>query len=111
MSDSVLLNLLAVIHGDGGHYVARHGLEKAVDDAKKVINKLKQIEDIALDIMSVSKYMTTSPIPVPRLTGDGMYVVTVPTETSYIYGYGDTPGDAIRSAEVNKSMLKHESDK
>ena len=51
------------------------------------------------------------PIPVPRLTGDGMYVVTVPTETSYVYGYGDTPDDAIRSAEINKSMLEHESDK
>jgi len=51
------------------------------------------------------------PIPVPIPTGDGMYVVTVPTETSYVYGYGDTPDDAIRSAEINKSMLEHESDK
>ena len=50
MSDSDLFNLLAVIHGDGGHYVARHGLEKAVEDAKQVINRLKQIEDKALDM-------------------------------------------------------------
>jgi len=46
MSDSDLLNLLAVIHGDGGHYVARYGREKAVEDAKRVINRLKQIEDM-----------------------------------------------------------------
>ena len=56
MSDSDLLNLLAVIHGDGGHYVARHGLEKAVEDAKRIVNRLKQtelIENIALDMLSV----------------------------------------------------------
>lgn len=29
-----LLNLLARIHGDGGHYVEQHGLEKAVADAE-----------------------------------------------------------------------------
>jgi len=52
-SDSDLLNLLAVIHGDGGHYVARHGLEKAVEDAKRIVNRLKQIENMALDMMSV----------------------------------------------------------
>lgn len=28
-----LQNLLAVIHGDGGHYAAEHGLEKATEDA------------------------------------------------------------------------------
>ena len=53
MSDSDLLNLLAVIHSDGGHYVARHGLEKAVKDAVKIVNRLKQIEDMALDMMLV----------------------------------------------------------
>jgi len=45
------------------------------------------------------------PIPVPRLTGDGMYVVTVPYKTGYVYGYGDTPDDAIRSAELHKAWL------
>ena len=29
----VLLNVLAVIHRDGGHYVDAHGVEKAVSDA------------------------------------------------------------------------------
>ena len=33
-----LRNLLAIIHRDGGHYVAEHGLEKATEDAiKKVL--------------------------------------------------------------------------
>jgi predicted Zn-dependent protease len=35
---SLLRELLAVIHRDGGHYVAEHGIEKAADDAQtKVI--------------------------------------------------------------------------
>jgi hypothetical protein len=34
-----LLNLLAVIHRDGGHYVAEHGLKKAVKDALKLSSK------------------------------------------------------------------------
>ena len=32
-----LKNLLAIIHRDGGHYVAEHGLEKATEDAIKII--------------------------------------------------------------------------
>ena len=32
-----LLDLLAVIHRDGGHYTEKHGLEKSVEDAKKEI--------------------------------------------------------------------------
>ena len=34
---SMLRNLLARIHGDGGHYVERHGLEKALDDANGLV--------------------------------------------------------------------------
>ncbi len=30
----LLLDLLAILHRDGGHYVGKHGLEKAVEDAK-----------------------------------------------------------------------------
>lgn len=33
----LLGNLLAVIHGDGGHYVAAHGLEKACDEAARQV--------------------------------------------------------------------------
>ncbi len=35
----LLLNLLAVIHRDNGHYTAEHGVEKAVEHAKKVLMK------------------------------------------------------------------------
>ena len=31
-----LLDLLAVIHRDGGYYVGRFGLKRAVDDAKRI---------------------------------------------------------------------------
>lgn len=32
-----LSNLLAMIHRDGGHYEAKHGTEKAVEDAKEIV--------------------------------------------------------------------------
>jgi hypothetical protein len=32
-----LLNLLAVIHRDGGHYAAKYGTEKASDDAEALV--------------------------------------------------------------------------
>lgn len=36
----MLLNLLARIHRDGGHYTMKHGLEKSVEDAHKVVANL-----------------------------------------------------------------------
>ncbi len=33
--------LLAVIHGDGGHYMIEHGMEKACKDAEKVVTDLR----------------------------------------------------------------------
>lgn len=48
---NMLMNLLAVIHRDGGHYVSEHGFEKATEDAMNVIieerNRLAQSEDSA----------------------------------------------------------------
>ena len=38
--ESMLLNLLAVIHRDGGHYQAKHGTRKAVEDACKEWQRL-----------------------------------------------------------------------
>lgn len=38
-------NLLAVIHGDGGHYQAEHGLERACADAEKVVIGLRMSVD------------------------------------------------------------------
>lgn len=35
----LLFNLLAVIHRDGGHYVAEHGVEKASADAEQLSSK------------------------------------------------------------------------
>lgn len=34
---SMLRNLLARIHGDGGHYVEQHGIDKALDDAEMLV--------------------------------------------------------------------------
>lgn len=33
MPEQMLQNLLAVIHRDGGHYTAQHGLSKSYEDA------------------------------------------------------------------------------
>lgn len=35
---SMLRNLLARIHGDGGHYVEEHGLDKALEDADELVS-------------------------------------------------------------------------
>lgn len=35
--ENLLGSLLAVIHGDGGHYIDDHGWEKAVEDAYKIV--------------------------------------------------------------------------
>lgn len=31
-----LLDLLCIIHRDGGQYISTHGIEKAIEDAKKI---------------------------------------------------------------------------
>lgn len=35
-----LLNLLAIIHRDGGHYTEKHGVKKSAADASKIIAEL-----------------------------------------------------------------------
>jgi hypothetical protein len=41
VADSLLSDLLAVIHGDGGHYQAKHGTIKAVKDAIRIVRELR----------------------------------------------------------------------
>jgi hypothetical protein len=36
---ATLENLLCIIHRDGGHYIAKHGLQKAFDDALELYYK------------------------------------------------------------------------
>ena len=38
-------NLLAIIHRDGGHYIGKHGVDKAVKDAKVILGRLMSLED------------------------------------------------------------------
>jgi hypothetical protein len=45
---SMLRNLLARIHRDGGHYIEQHGLEKALEDAgAKVVQWLARDDSTA----------------------------------------------------------------
>jgi len=39
--EEALNELLAVIHGDGGHYQSRHGALKAIQDAIKIVEAPK----------------------------------------------------------------------
>ena len=39
-----LLNLLAIIHGDGGCYTGDHGIKKSAEDATQLVYKLREIE-------------------------------------------------------------------
>lgn len=34
-------DLLAILHGDGGHYIAIHGYDKAIEDAKDIYYNLR----------------------------------------------------------------------
>ena len=38
-------NLLAIIHRDGGHYIGKHGIDKAVKDAEAILSRLMSMED------------------------------------------------------------------
>ena len=37
-----LRNFLAIIHRDGGHYVTKHGLHKAITDATTILHEYRQ---------------------------------------------------------------------
>lgn len=44
---SMLRDLLAVIHRDGGHYVEAHGLDKAIEDAHaKVLARAHALDEL-----------------------------------------------------------------
>lgn len=41
--------LLPIVHGDGGHYTEKHGLTKSVEDAIKIVMKLRQEKEELLN--------------------------------------------------------------
>ena len=43
--DQHLGNLLAIIHRDGGQYISKYGVEKAVKDAKVILGHLMNVEN------------------------------------------------------------------
>lgn len=50
----ILLNLLARIHRDGGHYTETHGLEKSAQDAEEkivdLIHRINALHRIIVDV-------------------------------------------------------------
>jgi hypothetical protein len=52
----LLLNLLAVIHRDGGHYTEQHGLEKSCADAERLsAERLEQNDDTLRELVEAVK--------------------------------------------------------
>lgn len=47
----MLRELLARIHRDGGHYVAQHGLNKAVEDADRIVSNLIQQQNLLDEVL------------------------------------------------------------
>lgn len=47
-------DLMAIIHGDGGHYQAMHGDEKATIDAIHIINNcIKEIDNLKYELKTL----------------------------------------------------------
>jgi len=40
-AEQAIGDLLAVIHGDGGHHTETHGWKKACEDAREEVNKMR----------------------------------------------------------------------
>jgi len=55
-----LRNLLSIIHKDGGHYIDRHGIDKAVAEAKAILNKAdKKFDAVVTDanaLIEIGRY-------------------------------------------------------
>jgi len=43
--NATLENILCVIHRDGGHYIAEHGIQKAFDDALEIHYRQRNAEE------------------------------------------------------------------
>jgi hypothetical protein len=57
---SHLLELLAIIHRDGGHYTSQHGIEKSRIDAIEIIYKLRSdFDDIKRERAALLKTLKT----------------------------------------------------
>jgi len=57
-------NILAIMHGDGGHYQADHGTEKAVEDAlKKWYDRADRIEKLEFRLELEREYRKNPPKP------------------------------------------------
>jgi FtsZ-binding cell division protein ZapB len=59
--NAIVRELLPIIHGDGGHYVGKHGLNKAVEDAIEIVCSLKEeIDELKSDNGDLHKELCRS---------------------------------------------------
>jgi len=60
-------DLLCIIHRDGGHYISKHGIQKAFDDALKIHYRQRDAEEhlstIAQQSLSGSKQSSSPKLP------------------------------------------------
>jgi len=111
-----LVNLLARIHRDGGHYLEEHGLEKAVADADQKVAVLnselpapvplnpKEIKDILrstgyvtngqaweISDLLVGRVFAPAPVPVPQAEPYGHVTTHTVTGQQFFYRYPQPP--------------------
>lgn len=68
--DPHLLNLLARIHRDDGHYESEHGQIKAVDDADLIVAKLNALSDVQQVAVPMTEAQIFACDPVPHVMFD-----------------------------------------
>ena len=89
--ESMLLNLLAVIHRDGGHYQAEHGTRKAVEDACKEWQRLISIVEKTEPKQSLSQLR---PLAEAGEVPEGCVRVRAWEDINrWIYGWNEWDGD------------------
>jgi len=73
--EATLENLLCVIHRDGGHYIAEHGLQKAFDDALKIHYQQRDAKEyvIGKKLFTKIKYAVKIIFGTLRCSGYGVY--------------------------------------
>ena len=64
--EEALNELLAVIHGDGGHYQSRHGALKAIQDAIKIVEAPKA--KTATKLITNSQFCDSDTTGQPQIT-------------------------------------------
>ena len=93
--DRKLLDLLAIIHRDGGHYVGTHGIDKAVEDAMQIVANRVPVKEIKDRLQPLINYLANVEAHSAVLWGSSVHRCR--------YGGGD--GDDCRECGLQDDLL------